>query len=178
MKKEEKTEKKVKTTWDKIKFWGKIIMVFILIFLAWFLFGNSNIGNSEKVNSINTKFNPINSHSIETDKFIDPEISNAVCFLTRAKTGGIKGSVGLAEDLSDMSLACTLMGDKAEIKNNKFTKGSLVAYKESRNVTFKKLQVIRNYDEKTNTVYYVAYSDKILDGDSANATAVLWLGQK
>lgn len=174
--KQESTKQK-KTLTQKIKFWGKILLVLFIIGALWFFFGGSSISESEKVNSINTKFNPINSHSIETIKFTDPEISNLVCFISSAKTGGIKGSIGLAEDLSDMSLSCVLKGNKAIIVDNKLTEDSLKVYKESRNITFKKLQVIRNYDKKNNIVYYIAYSDKVLDGDSSNATSAVWLGE-
>lgn len=171
-------EKKEKTFLEKIKFWLKVIAVLFVVVICWFIFGNSNIGNSEKVNSINTKFNPINSHSIETIKFNDPDITNLYCFVSSAKTGGIKGSVGLAEDLSDMSLSCTLTGKTANVKTDSKINKSSIVYKESRNITFKKLQVIRNYDKESNIVYYVAYSDKILDGDSANATSAVWLGDQ
>lgn len=176
---ENNKEKPKKTLGYKIKLWSKIIFIFIILFSLWYFFGSSGNSNSEKVNSINTKFNPINSHSIETIKFNDPEISNLFCFISSAKTGGIKGSVGLAEDLSDMSLSCVLKGNSEQLAEgiNKISEGNLTVYSESRNITFKKLKVIRNYDKNNHIVYYVAYSDKVLDGDSQNATSAVWLGK-
>lgn len=158
-------------------FWGKIVAVIILIAVLWFLFSGSGSGDSQKLNSINTKFNPLNSHSIETIRFTDPQISNVICYISSAKMGGIKGAIGVAEDISDMSLSCVMKGDKAII-NEKLKEGEVIVYKESRNITFKTLKVIRNFDTQNNIAYYIAYSDKILDGDSTNATSAVWLGDE
>lgn len=161
----------------KTKFWFKIgIAIFIVIVLAITFSGGTSNNNAERLNSISTKFNPLDSHSIETMRFTDPQIKNLNCYVSSAKTGGFFGAIGVAEDASDMSISCVLSGDKANYNGN--LNGNEVVYKESRSVTFKTLKVVRNYDEETNTVYYVAYSDKILDGDNNNATSAVWLGNK
>lgn len=166
--------KNEKSKKSKFIFWFKLIVILVIVVFLWFLFGRSSVGESERMNSINTKFNPLNSHSIETIRFIDPQISNLVCYISSAKMGGIKGAVGVAEDVSDMSLSCVIKGNKANINGD--LNGSEVVYKESRNITFKTLKVVRNFDEQNNIIYYVAYSDKVLDGDSTNATSAVWLG--
>ncbi len=168
--------KKEKTTSTKFLFWFKIFGIVMVLIILWFLFGKSSVGESEKMNSINTKFNPLNSHSIETIRFTDPQIENLLCYISSAKMGGIKGAVGVAEDVSDMSLSCVLKGSQAKINGS--LNGSEVVYKESRNITFKTLKVVRNFDSQNNIVYYVAYTDKILDGDSTNATSSVWLGNE
>ena len=167
------SKEKVKSS--KFFLWVKIIGILAIIMLLWFIFGKSSVGESEKVNSINTKFNPLNSHSIETIRFNDPEINNLVCYISSAKMGGIKGAVGVAEDVSDMSISCVLKGNKPDITGD--LSGNKIVYKESRNITFKTLKVVRNFDAQNNVVYYVSYSDKILDGDSTNATSAVWLGE-
>lgn len=168
--------KNEKSKKSKFLFWFKIFVILIVVVFLWFLFGKSSVGESEKMNSINTKFNPLNSHSIETIRFTDPQINNLVCYISSAKMGGIKGAVGVAEDVSDMSLSCVIRGEKANIVGD--INGSEIVYKESRNITFKTLKVIRNFDPQNNVVYYVSYSDKVLDGDSTNATSAVWLGNK
>ena len=161
---------------NKFKIAGVGILAIFIIFV-YFVFFNRPDDNSERLNTINTKFNPISSHNIETVRFQDPKIPNVLCYLSSAKTGGVKGAFGVAEDLSDMSLSCVMKGSKADITGNINSSDDLV-YEESRSFAFKKLRVVRNYDADNNVVYYVAYSTKVLDGDSNNATSSLWLGNK
>ncbi|WPD25102.1 MAG: CreA family protein [Candidatus Electrothrix scaldis] len=98
----------------------------------------------------------------------------ATCYLSRAKTGGIKGTVGLAEDKSDASLACrqtgpiTLPEDVANGKDD----GEQV-FRKSTSILFKKLQVVRFYDPKRNTLIYLTYSDKLIDGSPKNSISTI-----
>jgi CreA protein len=38
-------------------------------------------------------------HKIVVEAFDDPDVKNVTCYVSRAKTGGIKGGLGLAEDI-------------------------------------------------------------------------------
>ena len=40
----------------------------------------------------------------------DPKVEGVSCFVSRARTGGISGSLGLAEDTSDASINCQQTG--------------------------------------------------------------------
>ena len=40
------------------------------------------------------------NHTIQVEAFDDPKVQGVACFLSRARTGGIKGSLGIAEDTS------------------------------------------------------------------------------
>ncbi len=65
----------------------------------------------EEIGSVNTRFNllgPIDKIVIEA--FDDPEVSGVTYYLSRAKTGGISGAVGVVEDTSDASIACRQTG--------------------------------------------------------------------
>src|SRR5271156_5882242 len=42
--------------------------------------------------------------------FDDPKVSGIACDISQARTGGVKGSLGLAEDPSRFSLACRQIG--------------------------------------------------------------------
>ena len=137
------------------------------------------IGNkavqAETVGEVSTTFKLLGANDkIVIEAFDDPDVSGATCYLSRAKTGGIKGTVGLAEDTSDASIACrqtgpiTLPEDVASGKNN----GDQV-FRKSTSILFKKLQVVRFYDPKRNTLIYLTYSDKLIDGSPKNSISTI-----
>ncbi len=104
------------------------------------------------------------------DSFHDPKVDGVVCHVSRAKTGGVKGAVGLAEDTSDASIACRQVGPitvKADIKDGEDV------FKENRSWLFKKLQVVRFFDKPNNTLVYLSYSDKLIDGSPKNAISTV-----
>ncbi|MCI5121376.1 MAG: hypothetical protein D3908_09355 [Candidatus Electrothrix sp. AUS4] len=126
---------------------------------------------AEIVGEVSTTFKLIGANDkIVIEAFDDPDISGATCYLSRAKTGGIKGTVGLAEDTSDASIACRQTGpivlpeDVANGKND----GDQV-FRKSTSLLFKKLQVVRFYDPKRNTLIYLTYSEKLIDGSPKNS---------
>ena len=91
-----------------------------------------------------------------------------------AKTGGIKGGLGLAEDTSDAAISCQQIGPvelSDAIKAGK-AQGDVV-FKKRTSLVFKKLQVVRFYDAKRNTLAYLAYSHKLVDGSPKNAISAV-----
>jgi len=134
-----------------------------------------HFAHSEEIGSVDTKFKIIGAnHKIVIEAFDDPEISNVTCYLSRAKTGGIKGSLGLAEDTADAAISCHQVGpiDVPEnIKAGK-TDGETV-FKQRTSLIFKKLQVNRFYDQKRNALVYLAYSDKVVEGSPKNALSAV-----
>ena len=100
----------------------------------------------------------------------DPEVDGVACHFTVPEKGGIAGSLGLAEQLSDVSLACRQVGP---IKfRNKWEQGDVV-YRQSRSLFFKRLQVVRGCDAKRNVLVYLVYSDKLIDGSPKNSTSTV-----
>jgi CreA protein len=100
----------------------------------------------------------------------DPVIDGVACHYTQAEKGGIKGTLGLAEQTSDISLACRQIG-AIHIKQ-KFEQGDVV-FKESRSLFFKKMQIVRGCDAKRNVLVYLVYSDKLIDGSPKNSTSTV-----
>lgn len=92
------------------------------------------------------------------------------CFLSRAKKGGIKGTLGLAEDTSDASLACRQTGPVT--LPDDLEEGEQV-FRQRTSLLFKTMQVVRFYDEERNTLIYLTYSDKIVDGSPKNAISAV-----
>ena len=73
---------------------------------------------AEEVGEVSTAFKLLGAnHKIVVEAFDDPDdpddpdVPGMSCFVSRAKTGGIKGSLGLAEDTSDASIACRQTGE-------------------------------------------------------------------
>jgi CreA protein len=100
----------------------------------------------------------------------DPVIDGVACHYTQAEKGGISGTLGLAEQTSDVSLACRQIG-AIHIKQ-KFEQGDVV-FKESRSLFFKKMQIVRGCDVKRNVLVYLVYSDKLIDGSPKNSTSTV-----
>ncbi|WP_437215613.1 protein CreA [Pectobacterium sp. LFLA-215] len=131
--------------------------------------------SAEEVGSVDTAFKLLGpDHKIVVEAFDDPDVSNMTCYISRAKTGGIKGGLGLAEDTSDAAISCQQVGPitlSDKIKNGG-DRGSVVFQKRT-SLVFKKLQVIRFYDQKRNSLIYLAYSDRLVDGSPKNALSAV-----
>lgn len=98
----------------------------------------------------------------------DPAIEGVACHFTLPEIGGWKGWAGLAEETSDVSLACRQYGP-IKIKG-KFEQGA-EAFRERRSFFFKKVQIVRGCDAKRNTLVYLAYTDKLIEGSPKNSTS-------
>ncbi|MGE3622247.1 MAG: CreA family protein [Bdellovibrionales bacterium] len=102
--------------------------------------------------------------------FADPKVPGVVCYISRAQTGGVKGTVGLAEDPSEAAISCRQVGPITIDKN---LKDRQEVFEESRSFWFKKLQVVRFYDKANNTLVYLTYSDKIIEGSPKNSLSAV-----
>ena len=135
----------------------------------------STAAHAEQVGSVDTVFKLFGpDHKIVVEAFDDPDIKNVTCYISRAKTGGIKGGLGLAEDTSDAAISCQQVGpielsDKIKQGQDKGT----VVFQKRTSLVFKKLQVVRFYDEKRNALIYLSYSDKVVDGSPKNALSAV-----
>ncbi|HCL5071292.1 TPA: protein CreA [Salmonella enterica] len=145
----------------------------LVLFSILLLLGQS--ARAEQIGSVDTVFKMFGpDHKIVVEAFDDPDVKNVTCYVSRAKTGGIKGGLGLAEDTSDAAISCQQVGPielSDKIKNGK-AQGEVV-FKKRTSLIFKSLQVVRFYDAKRNTLAYLAYSDKVVDGSPKNAISAV-----
>jgi CreA protein len=100
----------------------------------------------------------------------DPVIDGVACHFTVPEKGGWTGSLGLAEQVSDISLACRQVGP-VKIKE-KFEQGAIV-FRQSRSLFFKRMQIVRGCDPKRNVLIYMVYSDRLIDGSPKNSTSTV-----
>ena len=147
----------------------KTLILTTLLFLA------GNAAQAEEIGSVDTVFKVFGpDHKIVVEAFDDPDVKNVTCYISRAKTGGIKGGLGLAEDTSDAAISCQQVGPvelSDKIKNGK-SQGEVVFQKRT-SLVFKKLQVVRLYDAKRNALAYLAYSYMVVEGSPNNALSAV-----
>ena len=107
---------------------------------------------------------------ILVDAYDDPKVHGVTCYLSRAKTGGMKGAVGVAEDLAEASIACRQVGP---ISFEKPLSLQEEMFSERISLVFKKLRVVRMVDAKHNTLVYLTYSDRVIEGSPQNSVTAV-----
>ncbi len=131
--------------------------------------------NAEEIGSVDTTWRALGANDkIVVIAFDDSKVSNVACYLSRAKKGGIKGSLGIAEDPSNAILSCRQIGPislkKGQLK--KLPKGENV-FSEKASMWFKSINVVRFYDAKRNVLVYLSYSTKVIEGSRKNSVSVV-----
>jgi CreA protein len=109
---------------------------------------------------------------------IDPLVAGVACYYTVPEKGGVTGMLGVAEQTSDVSLACRQYG---AIKfTGKSAQGDVV-FRENRSLLFKRMQIVRGCDAKRNVLVYMVYTDKLVEGSPKNSTSTVaiqpWAGE-
>lgn len=98
----------------------------------------------------------------------DPEVEGVACHFTVPERGGVKGWLGVAEEVSDISLACRQIGPihfKAKMEQAEDM------FRQRRSLFFKKMQIVRGCDAKRNVLVYMVYSDRLIEGSPKNSTS-------
>lgn len=145
----------------------------IIAFLMFF--GITSAYAGEEIGSVDTAWKLLGpNHKIVVEVFDDPRVNGVSCYVSRAKTGGISGSFGLAEDKSEASIACRQVG---EISFNGPIKKQEEVFSQSTSILFKKLKVVRMVDEKRKVLTYLTMSEKLIDGSPQNSITAVPVGK-
>ena len=135
------------------------------------LLAAARLASAETVGAVDTVFKLIGpDHKVVVEVFDDPKVGGVSCYLSRAKTGGIKGAVGLAEDKADSSVACRQVGPltfKAKVPQQE------EVFSERASIFFKHVRVVRMVDVKRNALVYLVYSDRLIDGSPKNSVTAV-----
>ncbi|WP_070887190.1 CreA family protein [Pseudomonas sp. D1-3] len=127
--------------------------------------------SAEEIGQVSTVFKWLGPNDkIVVEAFDDPKVAGVTCYLSRAKTGGVKGGLGLAEDRAEASIACRQVGPisfAGELKDGE------EVFRERTSLVFKTMQVVRFFDQKRNTLVYLVYSDRIIEGSPQNAVTAI-----
>ena len=126
---------------------------------------------ADVIGAVDTVFKFIGpDHKIVVDAYDDPGVAGVTCYVSRAKTGGISGGLGLAEDRSEASIACRAVGPVSFAKP---LKRQEEIFTERTSLVFKRLRVVRMVDAKRNTLVYLTYSDRVIEGSPQNSVTAV-----
>lgn len=126
---------------------------------------------AESIGEVDTVFKWIGpDHKIVVEAYDDPKVSGVTCYVSRAKTGGIKGALGLAEDRSEASIACRQVGS---ISIAKPLPQQEEVFSERISLVFKKLRIVRMVDAKRNTLVYLTYAERLIEGSPQNSVTAV-----
>src|SRR5882672_9889989 len=128
--------------------------------------------HADDIACISTTFRILGANDkVCVSAFDDPKVPGVACHISQARTGGVKGTFGLAEDPSRFSIACRQVGPiTADI--TKLPEEDEV-YTVKTSVFFKHTHVYRTVDKKRNTLVYLAISDKIIEGSPQNSISTV-----
>ena len=131
----------------------------------------ANAARAETVGEVDTAFKLIGpDHKIVIEAYDDPKVSGVTCYVSRAKTGGIAGAFGVAEDKAEASIACRQVGP---VNVTQPLPKREEVYSERLSVLFKRLRVVRMVDARRNTLVYLTYSDLLIDGSPKNSVTAV-----
>ena len=129
---------------------------------------------AEQVGSVDTVFKLLGpDHKIVVEAFDDPDVKNVTCYISRAKTGGIKGGRAGGRHRRRGHFLPAGGAYRAERQDQNGKAEGDVVFQKRTSLVFKKLQVVRFYDAKRNSLIYLSYSDKVIDGSPKNALSAV-----
>lgn len=125
------------------------------------------------VNTAITNLGLTRSHRVVVERFDDPEVRNVSCWISQARTGGLSGMLGVAEDPARFALTCAATGPvQIQPGARRGERGEMV-FESNTSLFFKETRVHRFIDEERNSVVYLAWSTRLIDGSPYNAVAVV-----
>ncbi len=153
----------------------KNIAKFIPVLLAILLFPVTVMARD--IGAVSTTFRMLGAANdkIKIEGFEDPKIEGVTCYVSRAVTGGVKGAIGIAEDTSDASIACLQTGPIRFKEAILIREKGEEVFNERRSILFKSLQVTRFFDKDSNTLVYLTWSDKLIEGSPKNSVSAVTL---
>ena len=123
--------------------------------------------DAEDIGCVSTTWRVWADDKICVSAFDDPKVPGVTCHLAPARTGGFKGTIGVAEDRSRFSLACRQVGpitvELTTLPNEE------EAFSERTSILFKETRVVRLVDRTRRTIVYLAYSTKVVEGSPFNS---------
>lgn len=128
--------------------------------------------SADVIGSVDTTFNLLSANDkVVIERFDDPKVENASCYVSYAQTGGIAGWIGIAEDPSRFSIACRATGpirllDTVEAEFEE-------VFSRDTSILFKEMRVSRMLDADKNVLVYLVWSTKLIDGSPFNSVTAI-----
>ena len=131
---------------------------------------------AEEIGSVGYRFKWLGPNDkIVVEAFDDPDVAGVTCYVSHARTGGIKGAIGLAEDPGEASIACRQVGPVDVAQLDKL-KSPHEVFSSRASLIFKSTQVTRFWDAKRKALVYLVYTDRIIEGSPRNSISVVPVG--
>jgi len=141
------------------------------VFLLALLIAIASMAHAETVGCVTTAWKLIGAnHKVCVEAFADPKIPGVTCHVSQAKTGGVSGALGVAQDPSQFSLACRQTGS---ITLPKELPDDEEVFSEGTSLLFKETRVMRLWDKAHNTLVYLAISRKLIEGAPMNSISTV-----
>ncbi len=131
---------------------------------------------AEEIGAVGYRFKWLGPNDkIVIEAFDDPDVPGVTCYMSHARTGGIKGAIGLAEDPGEAAIACRQVGPIDAAKLAKL-KSPHEVFSERASLIFKTTQVTRFWDARRQALVYLVYTDRIIEGSPRNSISVVPVG--
>lgn len=131
---------------------------------------------ADEIGAVGYRFKWIGPNDkIVVEAFDDPDVPGVTCYFSHARTGGIKGAIGVVEDPGEASIACRQVTPIDESRLAKL-KSPHEVFSERASLIFKSTQVVRFWDAKRHALIYLAYTDRIFEGSPRNSISVVPVG--
>lgn len=148
-----------------------MVLKLVKLICAGLLAGSAPVAHAEEIGEVDTAFKLVGpNHKIVVEVFDDPKVAGISCYLSRARTGGVKGALGLAEDKAEASVACRQVGD---IRFNGSLPRQEEVFTERASMLFRHIRVVRIADPSRNALVYLVYSDRLIDGSPQNSVTAV-----
>ncbi len=135
------------------------------------LLSHGSLANADEIGCVTTTWKLVGANNkVCVQAFEDPKISGVTCHVSQAYAGGISGGLGLAEDPAQFSLACRQTGPITLLSP---MPASEKVFSEGTSLFFKSTDITRLWDQKHNTLVYLAISRKIIKGTPANSISTV-----
>jgi CreA protein len=120
----------------------------------------ANADGGERIGTVDTTFKLLGRNDrIAVDRYDDPLVDGVSCYVSRAETGGVKGSLGVARDPSRYSIACRATGP---VHVHEPLPKNQIVFSERASFFFKSVRVTRMYDAEKHVLLYVVWSTETL----------------
>jgi CreA protein len=129
---------------------------------------------ADEIGSVNTEWKLLGSHKLVVEVYDDPKVQGVSCYVSKPQKGGLGGLVGVAEEVSDVSIACRQV---APIKFTEAVPKQENVFTERRSLIFKTLHIVRMVDAARNTLVYLTYTDKLINGSPKNSVTAVPIEQ-
>lgn len=148
-----------------------LVVIALVVAGVWLWAHLHSPSDSKRVGEVSTEWKLLGeNHKIKVDVFDDPKVKGVACFISQSQKGGVMGTLNLATESNDASIACR---QTDEISFSAPIGANEEVFSDARSVLFKKQRVVRMYDKDHNTLVYLTYSDRLVNGSPQNSISVV-----